>query len=586
MERKQKVDVSSRPNFKYHTLTDFKALGLSENVLKALDAIGFEKATPIQEQTIPLLLEDQHDYIGLAQTGTGKTAAFGLPLLELIDFENRNTQALVLAPTRELAQQITEQLESFSKYLGKLQTVCVFGGASISGQISQLKRGAQIIVATPGRLIDLAERGAVRLDQLRYLVLDEADEMLNMGFKEALDQILSFTPEQKITWLFSATMPAEIRRMVKDYMHDPKEVRINSSQRVNENIDHQYIITKASEKPAVLKRFLDYDADLYGVIFCRTKRDTQSLAETLMESGYSAEPLHGDLSQAQRDAVMKRFRSRMLRVLVATDVAARGIDVNNLTHVIHYALPNDAEYYTHRSGRTARAGQTGISLSLITKADRRKISLLENKLGINFSKAHIPTMEEVSANRISRWANSLATYEPDFKMPKEAVNQAYTHLSQFSREELIEKLVARELSQIKDEPVKIVNQEFEEDKGGRKQNSRRDGDENMVRFFIGVGLMDQFNKGKLLRFICDNSGLTSKDIGRITLQRMHSYFDVEADAASKADSIRNIELDGRSVRVNRNDDAQNSGRGQKGMGKKRKSKFKGPDRNKGKRKRF
>ncbi len=561
-------------------MTDFKALGLSENVLKALETMGFEQPTPIQEQTIPILLEDQHDLIGLAQTGTGKTAAFGLPLMELLEFDNRNTQALILAPTRELAQQIAVQLESFSQNLGKLQTVCVYGGASISAQISQIKRGAQIIVATPGRLIDLAERKAVRLDQLRYLILDEADEMLNMGFKDALDMILSFTPEDKVTWLFSATMPAEIRRMVKNYMKDPREVKVNTGQRVNENIDHQFVITKASEKPAVLKRFLDFDADLYGVIFCRTKRDTQKLAETLVESGYPAEPLHGDLSQAQRDAVMKRFRSGILRVLVATDVAARGIDVNNLTHVIHYALPDDAEYYTHRSGRTARAGRTGISLSLITKADKRKISYLENKLNIQFQKAHIPSMEEISANRISRWAESLVSFEPDFKLPKEAINQAYSHLSEFSREELIEKMVGKELSQIKDEPVKIVNQDFDDDSRGPRD--RRGGDENMVRFFIGVGLMDHFNKGKLLRFICDNSGLTSKDIGRITLQRMHSFFDVEAASTSKVDALKTLELDGRTIRVNRDDDASpRRERSGGGMGKKKRrdkpqgSKFKG-----------
>ncbi|MGB0177972.1 MAG: DEAD/DEAH box helicase, partial [Owenweeksia sp.] len=421
----------------------------------------------------------------------------------------------------------------------------------------------------------------------RYLVLDEADEMLNMGFKDALDMILSFTPEDKVTWLFSATMPAEIRRMVKSYMHDPREVKVNTGQRVNANIEHQFVITKASEKPAVLKRFLDFDADLYGVIFCRTKRDTQKLAETLVESGYPAEPLHGDLSQAQRDAVMKRFRSGVLRVLVATDVAARGIDVNNLTHVIHYALPDDAEYYTHRSGRTARAGRTGISLSLITKADKRKINYLENKLDIQFQKAHIPSMEEISANRISRWAESLVSFEPDFKLPKEAINQAYTHLSEFSREQLIEKLVGKELSQIKDEPVKIVNQDFDED-SGRGPRDRRGGDENMVRFFIGVGLMDHFNKGKLLRFICDNSGLTSNDIGRITLQRMHSYFDVEGNAVSKVDALKTLELDGRTIRVNRDDNAtprrERSGRGADKKKKKGKSFRSNP--NKGKRKRF
>lgn len=561
-------------------MTDFKALGLSDDVLKALEEMGFEKPTKIQEQTIPHLLQDQSDFIGLAQTGTGKTAAFGLPLLELLDFNNRQTQALVLAPTRELAQQIAVQLESYSKYLGKLSTVCVYGGANIQTQISQLRKGAQIIVGTPGRLIDLAERKAVKLDQLQFLVLDEADEMLNMGFKDELDKILSFTHEDKITWLFSATMPKEIRRMVKDYMHEPTEIKANTGIVVNENIEHQFVITKASEKPTVLKRFLDFDADLYGVVFCRTKRDTQNLAEILVEAGYPAEPLHGDLSQSQRDAVMKRFRSGVLRVLVATDVAARGIDVDNLTHVIHFALPNDPEYYTHRSGRTARAGKKGISLSLITRADKRKLSMLENKLKIQFVKAHIPNMKEISSNRIARWADNLAQFSFEKEIPAEALNQAYKYLSDYSREELIEKLVGRELHSIKDEPDHIVNQDFAKDDGsrgsGRKGRDRgerrkgpREGDENKLRYFIGVGEMDDFNKGKLLRFICDQTGITSKDIGRITVQRMHSFFDLESDAAPKLSALKDLEIDGRQVRVNRDDDKRGDDRRSKKGGKRR-----------------
>ncbi len=585
--------------FKNIQLTDFKALGLSENVLKALGEMGFENPTEIQGQTIPILLENNRDFIGLAQTGTGKTAAFGLPLLELIDFDDRNTQALVLAPTRELAQQIAVQLESFSKYQGKLSTVCVYGGAPIHSQISQLRRGAQIIVGTPGRLIDLADRGAVKLNQLRFLVLDEADEMLNMGFKDELDKILSFTPEEKTTWLFSATMPREIRGMVKSYMNDPQEVKVNSGQVVNENISHQFVITKASEKPRVLKRFLDFDADLYGVVFCRTKRDTQNLAESLVESGYPAEPLHGDLSQSQRDAVMKRFRAGTLRVLVATDVAARGIDVDNLTHVVHFALPDDPEYYTHRSGRTARAGKKGISLSLITKGDKRKISMLENKLKIDFTKAHIPNMSEISSNRISRWAKTLAEFDFKKEIPEQALSQAYAHLSEFTMEELIEKLVGKELNEIKDEPDNIVNQEFDSydsgrgrdrgdrgrgrrdrgDRGDRGRDRRsRDEDANKQRYFIGLGEMDDFNKGKLLRYICDNSGVTSKDIGRITVQRMHSYFDIESDSTSKLDGLKNLEYGGRAVRVNRDSDGggrdkrkgkRDGGRDKRGGGKPR-----------------
>lgn len=598
--------------FKLLQLTDFKALGLSSNVLKALEEMGFENPTKIQEQTIPILLQEDGDFIGLAQTGTGKTAAFGLPLLELLDFDDRATQALVLAPTRELAQQIAVQLEAYSKYLGKLSTVCVYGGASIQTQISQLRRGAQIIVGTPGRLIDLAERKAVKLDQLRFLILDEADEMLNMGFKDELDKILSFTHEDKTTWLFSATMPREIKGMVKNYMNNPKEVISNTGVVVNENIEHQFVNVKASEKPSVLKRFLDYDADLYGVVFCRTKRDTQNLAEALVEAGYAAEPLHGDLSQAQRDAVMKRFRSGTLRVLVATDVAARGIDVDNLTHVVHFALPDDPEYYTHRSGRTARAGKKGISLSLVTRSDKRKMSMLENKLKIRFSKAHIPSMKEISSNRIARWADHIANFEVEKDIPAEALSQAYKFLGDISHEELIAKLVAKELSSIKDEPDQIINLDFDKggndsgsrgrDRGGRsrgRDNDRgrgrdrgpRQGDENKQRFFIGVGEMDDFNKGKLLRYICDETGVKGDDIGRINIQRMHSFFDIEADAAPKLAS-KDLEYNGRTVRLNRDDD--NSSRGGDGGGsrkrkdrgdKGKRGKFEG-DRSKSKRRRY
>lgn len=585
MWRIHKQSVSLRLIFKNIQLTDFKALGLSDDVLKALGEMGFEKPTKIQEQTIPILLKEQSDFIGLAQTGTGKTAAFGLPLLELLDFDDRQTQALVLAPTRELAQQIAVQLEAYSKYLGKLSTVCVYGGASIQTQMSQLRRGAQIIVGTPGRLIDLAERRAVKLDQLKFLILDEADEMLNMGFKDELDKILSFTHEDKTTWLFSATMPREIRSMVKNYMTDPIEIKANTGVVVNENIEHQYVTVKASEKPTVLKRFLDFDADLYGVVFCRTKRDTQNLAEVLVAAGYPAEPLHGDLSQGQRDAVMRRFRSGVLRVLVATDVAARGIDVDNLTHVVHFALPDDPEYYTHRSGRTARAGKKGISLSLITRADKRKVTFLENRLKISFSKAHIPSMQEISSNRIARWAEQLATFSFEKEIPAEALSQAYKFLGELNHEQLIEKLVGKELSSIKDEPDNIVNQDLgrvgddrrgadrgrrgdrpergergpRRDRGDRDGGSSRHSDENKQRFFIGVGEMDDFNKGKLLRYICDETGVTSEDIGRITIQRMHSFFDIEADSASKLTGKKDLEYNGRAVRLNRDDDKSGGG---------------------------
>ncbi len=544
-------------------MNTFKALGLSPEVLKALGEMGFETPTEIQQQTLPLLLTEPQDMIGLAQTGTGKTAAFGLPLIELVEVDYQPTQALILAPTRELAQQIAHQLEAFAKYK-KLRVVCVFGGASITGQISEVRRGAHIIVATPGRLIDLTKRKAVKLDTLEYIVLDEADEMLNMGFKDDLDWILAQAPETKLTWLFSATMPAEIRRMVKDYMINPAEIKINQGTIVNTNIEHQFSVIKASDKTEALRRILDFDPDMYGVVFCRTKRDTQRVAEELVESGYAAEPLHGDLSQAQRDAVMKRFRAKNLQVLIATDVAARGIDVDNLTHVIHFALPDDPEYYTHRSGRTARAGKKGISLSLITKSEMRRVRFLENKLGIAFEKAMIPAAEAIMHNRISHWASRLVEQEVSERMDRKALQTAVDLLNDFSKEQLIGKLVSRELARIsKNRSFTDLNDASRKDAsrdGGKEKNYRqrdaRGVETGMHRYFISIGTMDRFNKGQLLRFICDHTGLTSKEIGRMEIDRRHAYFDVKQESSSLVKQLNGFDLDGRALRVNRDDEGR------------------------------
>ncbi len=540
--------------------------------------MGFENPTDIQLQTIPTLLSNPQDFIGLAQTGTGKTAAFGLPLIEMIDMQERHTQALVLAPTRELAQQIAQQLEAFSRYMGKLNVVCVFGGASISSQMSELRRGAQIVVATPGRLIDLSKRGAIKLNQLEYVVLDEADEMLNMGFKDELDTILAQTPAEKYTWLFSATMPGEIKRIVKNYMHDPKEVRINTGQAVNENIEHQFAILKASDKVEALRRLLDFDPEMYGVVFCRTKRDTQSVAEDLVESGYAAEPIHGDLSQSQRDSVMKRFRSKTLQLLIATDVAARGIDVNNLTHVIHFALPDDAEYYTHRSGRTARAGKKGISLSLITKSEMRRVKFLENKLRITFQKALIPAPEEIAENRINHWAGKLAAQDTA-NLDARAWTAAMTLLQDYTKEELIAKMVSRQMERIaKNNSLTDLNDtsRIREDSGKsgeqRRERSRKTPggmEAGMQRFFINVGRMDDMNKGALLRFVCDNTGLKGENIGRITLEDKHSYIDIQSSSAGKVQSLNGTKMNGREIRVNRDDAGS---RERKGPGRKRSKK--------------
>lgn len=426
----------------------FSTLGLSAPILDAIGKLGFETPTEIQEKAIPQLLGGDRDFIGLAQTGTGKTAAFGLPLLDLLDPERDCVQAIVLAPTRELGQQIAEQLALFSGQLKGIRTLAVYGGANIAMQIKALKKTRHVVIATPGRLIDLVQRKALSLDQVSHVVLDEADEMLNMGFKEELDTILEFTPADKRTWLFSATMPQEIRRMVKDYMTDPFEVRIDPTTAVNTNIEHQFAVVHLKDKTEALTRFLDLDPELYGVVFCRTKRDTQQLAEQLIKLGHRADAIHGDLSQHQRDRVMMRFKRRELQVLIATDVAARGIDVNDLTHVFHFALPHDAAYYTHRSGRTARAGKQGISLALITRKDRHKVSSLARALDVEIAQVDVPRAEDIVETRLRGWAAGLMAETGGKKVPGELINEVDLLLGPLSREDLIAKLVARELSRL------------------------------------------------------------------------------------------------------------------------------------------
>ncbi len=426
----------------------FEELGLSKPLLDGLADMGFETPTDIQQQSIPLLLKHDGDFIGLAQTGTGKTAAFGLPLLELIDTTSRDTQALILAPTRELAQQICHQLELMSRKLGKLNVVPVFGGANIMTQIREIRRGAQVIVATPGRLMDLMKRKEVKLDSIRFMVLDEADEMLNMGFKEDIDYILSKTDSGRNIWLFSATMAREIKRIVDTYMNNPEEVRINREQIVNTNISHKVVQLKASDKIEALRRYLDYDADMFGVVFCRTKRDTQKVADELNNNGYSTEALHGDMSQAQRDAAMKRFRNKNLKLLIATDVAARGIDVDDITHVIHFALPDDPEFYTHRSGRTARAGKQGISLALITKGDNRKLKHIAHKLGIEFEKAEVPALEAITKKRIARWSENLINQNASDKIDDDLMETVMGKFTELSKEDILKRLLTKEYNSI------------------------------------------------------------------------------------------------------------------------------------------
>ena len=455
-----------------HTALDsFDTLGLSAPILKAIGQLGFDTPTDIQSQAIPQLLQGDSDFIGLAQTGTGKTAAFGLPLLDHLDATDDSVQALILAPTRELGQQIAEQIDLFAKHLKGIKSVAVYGGANITTQISQLKRPRHVVIATPGRLIDLVKRKALKLDQIKYLVLDEADEMLNMGFKDELDTILEFTPDSKKTWLFSATMPREIRRMVKQYMESPFEVSVDPKTTVNANIEHKYAIVKQSDKTEAMGRFLELEPDLYGVVFCRTRRDTQALAEDLLKMGFRADALHGEMSQPQRDRVMNRFKNRDLQVLVATDVAARGIDVNDLTHVFHHSLPSEQAYYTHRSGRTARAGKKGISLAFISNREKGYINRMAREMDISFEAVDVPGAEEIAQARMMKWASDVLDQKAFDRVPFDLIVQMNLLFEETPKDELIARLVARELARLNVDSGRDINKRASQD--GDRSPQRR-----------------------------------------------------------------------------------------------------------------
>ncbi len=452
-------------------LDSFDTLGLSAPILKAIGQLGFDTPTDIQSQAIPQLLQGDSDFIGLAQTGTGKTAAFGLPLLDHLDATDDSVQALILAPTRELGQQIAEQIDLFSKHLKGIKSVAVYGGANITTQISQLKRPRHVVIATPGRLIDLVKRKALKLDQIKYLVLDEADEMLNMGFKDELDTILEFTPDSKKTWLFSATMPREIRRMVKQYMESPFEVSVDPKTTVNANIEHKYAVVKQSDKTEAMGRFLELEPDLYGVVFCRTRRDTQALAEDLLKMGFRADALHGEMSQPQRDRVMNRFKNRDLQVLVATDVAARGIDVNDLTHVFHHSLPSEQAYYTHRSGRTARAGKKGISLAFISNREKGYINRMAREMDISFEAVDVPGAEEIAQARMMKWASDVLDQKAFDRVPFDLIVQMNLLFEETPKDELIARLVARELARLNVDSGRDINKRASQD--GDRSPQRR-----------------------------------------------------------------------------------------------------------------
>jgi len=526
-------------------MTNFDLLGLSKPVLRAIAELGFETPTPIQEQAIPVMLGGNQDVVALAQTGTGKTAAFGLPLIDLLDFNERHTQALVLAPTRELCMQIARDLSNFSKYINGAHVVAIYGGASIEGQIREVRKGPQIVVATPGRLVDMIERGIVDLSKIDFVVLDEADEMLTMGFKDDLDMILSQTPEEKNTWLFSATMPYDVQRIARSYMKEPFEVTVGQKNSGNENIEHIYYVVNARDRYLALKRIADYNPDIFAIVFCRTKAETQQVADALIKDGYSADALHGDLSQAQRDFVMKRYRSRSLQMLIATDVAARGIDVNDVTHVINYNLPDEIESYTHRSGRTARAGKTGVSIAIIHSKEIGKIRQIEKIIKRPFKQAQIPTGFDVCEQQLMSLVRKLNSVEVNEKSIEQYLEAVYAEVEGLSREDIIKRFVSLEFNRFAEyyRNAPDLNANAAKDQGRRTGNG-------MVKMYMNLGSIDGFDNDTLKEFIAENAEVSVQDITWTDLKNTFSLIEVRGEAVDKiVESIHGAQYRGRTVRV-------------------------------------
>ncbi|MUV02903.1 DEAD/DEAH box helicase [Flavobacterium rakeshii] len=525
-------------------MNKFEQLGLNESLLRAINDLGFESPSEVQEKAIPLLLEKDTDIVALAQTGTGKTAAFGFPLIQKIDAENKNTQALILSPTRELCLQITNEIKLYSKYVKGLNTVAVYGGASITEQAKEIRRGAQIIVATPGRMQDMINRGLVNISKIDYCVLDEADEMLNMGFYDDIVAILSTSPTDKSTWLFSATMPQEVARIAREFMRKPLEITVGHKNSGSSTVSHEFYLVNARDRYEALKRLADANPDIFSVVFCRTKRDTQAVAEKLIENGYNAAALHGDLSQAQRDAVMKSFRNRQIQMLVATDVAARGIDVDNVTHVINYQLPDDIETYNHRSGRTGRAGKLGTSIVIITKSELRKISAIERTIKQKFEEKSIPSGIEICEIQLFHLANRIKDVEIDHEIDP-YLPAIYEVMKDLSKEELIKKMVSVEFNRFINYYKK--NKDLSTQKGGDRDFTPTGG---AVRYFINIGSRDDFDWMSLKDFLRDTLGLGRDDIFKVDVKEGFSFFNTEAEHAEIVlDTFNSMHLEGRKINV-------------------------------------
>ncbi len=524
-------------------MNKFEALGLGEAIIKAVNDMGFETPSEVQEKAIPILLKEDTDIVALAQTGTGKTAAFGFPLIEKIDSSSRITQGLILSPTRELCLQITNELKNYSKYIPGLHTVAIYGGASITDQAKQIKRGAQIVVATPGRMQDMINRKMVDITNISYCVLDEADEMLNMGFYEDINTILSHTPKDKNTWLFSATMPKEVSTIAKRFMQTPIEITVGHKNTGSKNVSHEYYVVNSRDRYAALKRLADANPDIFSVIFCRTKRDTQKVAENLIGDGYNAAALHGDLSQNQRDLVMKSFRNRQIQMLVATDVAARGIDVDDVTHVINYQLPDEIETYTHRSGRTGRAGKSGVSMVIVSKSEVRKIKSVERIIKKSFEKKEIPSGEEICQVQLFHLASDIGkaeiNHEIDSYLP--SINEV---LEEFSKEELIKKFFSVEFSRFhnyykKSRDLNAVNE--------RDNDSSRG---NSTRYFINVGEKDGFDWMTLKDFLKEVLELGSDSLSRVDVKESFSFFNTNTEHQERVLQVfEDFRMEGRKVNV-------------------------------------
>jgi len=533
-------------------MTAFQEMGLSEALLQGIGALGFETPTPIQEQVIPVALQSDDDLVALAQTGTGKTAAFGLPLIQRINPAERNVQALVLCPTRELCVQVANDLANYSKFDHHYKIVAVYGGASIETQIRQIKAGAQIIVATPGRLVDLLVRQVAHLDKVERVVLDEADEMLNMGFKEAVDIILEAVENRKSIWLFSATMPKEVRAIANTYMRDPLEIGAASRNQAHANIEHQYYLCHSENRYAALKRVVDANPGIYGLIFCRTRIDAKEIAEQMIRDGYNADALHGDLAQSDRDRVMQRFRERNLQLLIATDVAARGIDVSDISHVINYGLPDEPEVYTHRSGRTGRAGRTGISISIITPKFEEKIRQIERRTKSAFTRLPIPTGAEVCEKQLFHIVQSIHQQEVQHDEIEPFLPRIYEELKDLTKEELIKRFASVEFNRFLAyyrDAADINIYAKNRDKGSRADRASAPGG-SQQRLFVNIGLMDGVNKKDFLSLLMGEFRVPKHAIGEIAINKSYMHFDLEPDFTRDVRrGLEEFNINGRRVKV-------------------------------------